>query len=278
MGFKELLRAGFSAIKSQAPEIMLSGGIVLYGLAIVTAAKSTPRYLQERDRAEIDKGEPLTAKEEAVMVVKEYRVPFMFYLMATANVVGSYNIQNRTIMTLTTGINTLAMAYNKKLSEFDDYRNVVIDQIGENKERKIANVVAQDTVDNVINSNSIIYETGNGDVIFMDAWTGVLFKSCQNAVDRAFLILEEDLKADDWVPIARLYEIWFERNRRDNPPIESNRYLGWSLEECSRNRRYGNVLIDHCIDSTYSNKLQQAVTVVRYRPQAPKDCDWRFWY
>ena len=178
-------------------------------------------------------------------------------------------------MTLTTGINTLALAYNKKISEFDEYKNAVIGKIGEHKENQISNAIAQDAVDNAIAKGAMVYETGDGDVLFMDKWTGIIFKSCQNSVDRAFLILEEDLKNDDWVPVERLYDILFEHNRKYMPKVGSNKILGWGLEECSRNRRYGNVLIDHNISSTYNQNLQQAVTVLEYQPQAPSE-DWRY--
>ena len=275
MSFKELVRAGFHSLKCQAPEIMLGGAIVLYGVAIYESVRETPRYLQERDRAEIDNGGPLGAKEEVVMIVKVYRIPMVIYILATLNAVGSYNIQNHTIMTLTTGLNTLALAYNSKRDEFEDYKDAVIGKIGEHKEDQISNVVDQDAVDKRIKSGAMIYETGDGDVIFMDKWTGIIFKSCQNAVDKAFLVLEEDLRNDDWVPVDRLYDILFEHNRKFAPKVGSNKILGWSLEECAKRRRYGNVLIDHKISSTYSPNLQQAVTVLDYSPQAPTS-DW--WY
>jgi hypothetical protein len=253
---------------------MLGGAIVLYGVAIYESVRETPRYLQEHDREEIDRGAPLGAKEETVLIIKIYRVPLVIYALATLNAVGAYNIQNHTIMTLTTGLNTLALAYNKKISEFDDYKNAVIEKIGEHKENQISNVIAQEAVDKVISPNAMVYETGEGDVIFMDKWTGIIFKSCQNAVDRAFLILEEDLKNDDWVPVERLYDILFEHNRKFMPKVGSNKIFGWELEKCANERRYGNVLIDHKIDSTYSPNLQQAVTVLEYVPQAPKGNWW----
>ena len=275
MSFKELIRAGFHSLRSQAPEIMLGGAIVLYGVAIYESVRETPRYLQEHNRAEIDRGAPLGAQEETVLIIRVYRIPLVIYALATINAVGAYNIQNHTIMTLTTGLNTLALAYNKKISEFEDYRSAVIGKIGEHKENQVSNIIAQDAVDKTIGVNSMIYETGDGDVIFMDKWTGITFKSCQNSVDRAFLVLEEDLKNDDWVPVERLYDILFEHNRKYMPKVGSNKILGWGLEECSKNRRYGNVLINHSISSTYSPNLQQAVTVLEYEPQAPTD-DW--WY
>jgi len=275
MGIKDLARASLYSLKAEVPEMMVGGAIVLFAVSIIKTARDTPRYLQERDRAIVQKGEPLDAKEEVVMVVRVYRVPIALYFLGTVNVIGAFRIKNKTIATLTAGINALSLAYNKNLAEIENYKNSVKDILGETKETRLESALDQEDVDRT--SFGMIYDTGEGDVIFKDKWTGLVFKSCQNAVDRAFIVLEQDLQADDWVGVDRLYEILFEKNRIGMPKeIDSFEYIGWDLQDCVNTRRYGNVLIDHSVGSTYSHNLQQAVTVLKYLPRSTKD--WRGYY
>lgn len=138
---------------AHAPEIFVGSGIAAAGLACFLTAKETPKAIQAKEAlkrkwAEEDKksNTPPTFKtklkragEFAWTFIKSYKWAALAYLSSVTLLLSGTNISLKRTAAAST-------AYTVTQEAFDAYKHKVVEQIGENKEKKISDEVDKDEV------------------------------------------------------------------------------------------------------------------------------------
>lgn len=205
-----------AAIVKHSPEILTGLGVAGMVTTAVLAVKGTPKALRLIEDARYDKGEDLTAVEKVKVAWKPY-VPAVISGVATAScIIGANSVSSKRIAAATT-------AYQLSSTALAEYKEKVIETIGEKKEQAIKEKVAAEKVQkNPVESKEVII-TGNGATLFFDATFGKYFESDLESVKRAINNLNYKLLSQEYVSLNDFYdEIGVDR-------IEIGEDVGWNV-------------------------------------------------
>ena len=100
----------------------------------------------------------------------------------------------------------MAAAYSLSEKAFVEYKEKVIEKLGESKEQKIRDEVAQDRVNrNPVSTREVIF-TGNGDVLCYDSITGRYFESNIEALRKAQNDINKRILDDYYASLSDFYD------------------------------------------------------------------------
>jgi hypothetical protein len=173
-----------------SPEILTGLGIAGMLTTTVLAVKATPkavRLIEEKKKEE---------RVEKLKPVEVIKATWKCYIPATvtgvtsiACLIGANSVQTRRNA-------ALAAAYTLSEKAFAEYKEKVIETIGEKKEEHIREeVVKERTKDRVINDNEI-FITDRGETLFLDTITDRVFKSDIEFVKKAVNKVNYELTHD----------------------------------------------------------------------------------
>ncbi len=117
----------------------------------------------------------------------------------------------------------LAAAYSLSEKAFTEYREKVVEKIGENKERAVRDEVAQDKVSRDPVTEVII--TGNGDYLFKDGLSGRYFESSIEKVRRAENDVNFEIAHHMYDSLSHFYELI------GLPPTAYSDTVGWNIDQ-----------------------------------------------
>jgi len=101
----------------------------------------------------------------------------------------------------------MAAAYSLSEKAFVEYRDKVIEKIGETKEQKVHDAIAQDRVDaNPVSSREVII-TGGGDVLCHDSITGRYFESNVETLRKAQNDINYKILASNYATLHEFYSL-----------------------------------------------------------------------
>lgn len=172
----------FKGIKSKmsahSPEILTGIGIAGMITTTVLAVKATPKALQLIEDAEDEKQDDLTPVEIVKVAWKPYIPVAITCVASVVCVIGASSVSARRNAALTA-------AYQLSTTALSEYKEKVVEAIGEKKEKAIHEKIAQDKVaKNPPDTKEIIF-TGGGETLCYDSISGRYFKSDRNKIDRA---------------------------------------------------------------------------------------------
>lgn len=167
-----------AAASDHAPEILTGLGVAGMITTVVLAVKATPKALDLIEDAEEEKGEVLTRVETVKVAWKPYIPAAVTGVVSTACLIGASSVSVRRNAALTA-------AYQLSTTALAEYKEKVVETIGEKKEKAIHDKMAQDKVDNNPPSKNEIIFTGGGDTLCLDALSGRYFKSDKNKIEKA---------------------------------------------------------------------------------------------
>lgn len=160
-----------SGITKNSPAILTGFAIVSGGAAIILAIEATPKALKRIDdkkqELHVDK---LTPWETVKTAGPCYIPTALSFGFAAGCAIGSQSINASRNA-------ALATAYKISETALVEYRDKVVETIGEKKEQTIRDKVAQEQIDKTpINPEEII-DTGRGSTLFLDPLSNRYFKS-----------------------------------------------------------------------------------------------------
>ena len=175
----------------RAPELLAGAGIACFIASTIAAIKIAPKAAKKlEDRKKDLKVEKLPVKEVVTTVGLDYLPVGIGIVSGTGFTVASVVDSNNKYMALSTSYGLLKdFAYT--------YKDKVVETIGEKKEEKIRNEIAQEKLDkDQITENKIII-TKEGNTLFKDSLTGQYFRSDINkfkskAIELANTEISED--------------------------------------------------------------------------------------
>ena len=186
-----------------SPEILTGVGGATMLSAVPLAVKATPKALMLIEDAEYEKGEPLTGVEKVKAAWKPYVPAAIASFTGAACIIGASSIN--------AGRNAaLATAYQLSTNALADYKEKVVETIGEKKELAIREKVAQKKIDEAkeaTQSQQIII-TGMGETLFLDPVSMRAFKSDIQTVRDVINSLNERMinGMEEYISLSELYD------------------------------------------------------------------------
>ena len=221
------------AARKHSPEILTGIGIAGMLSTTVLAVRATPKALmlieekkREKKFAVIkDGGDPALTKLEIVKTAwKPYIPAAVTGAASVACLVGASSVNARRNA-------ALAAAYALSESTLADYKEKVVETIGEKKAQEVKDAIAKDKIENDPVTRKEIIATDKGETLCYDALSGRYFKSDIEYIRRAVNNLNERLLFDTHISLNEYYD---EIGLEEIFPMGEN--LGWTVDPDSANK------------------------------------------
>lgn len=116
----------------------------------------------------------------------------------------------------------LAAAYGLSDKAFQEYKDKVVEKLGEKKELAVRDELAQDRVNNSpINDRQVII-VGNGDVLCFDSLSGRYFQSTMESIKKAENTVNHDIIHHMYASLSKFYD------EIGLPPTAFSDNIGWN--------------------------------------------------
>lgn len=166
----ELYRGFKLTLSKHSPEILTGIGLAGMVATTVLAVKATPKALELIRDAESVKADDLTKIEKVKTAWKPYIPAAVTGVASIACVIGASSINVRRNA-------ALATAYTLSETALREYREKVVETIGEKKEQTVRDKVAKEQIEKNPASKSDVIFTGRGKSLCFDPYSGRYFDS-----------------------------------------------------------------------------------------------------
>ena len=162
-----------------SPEILTGLGIAGMITTTILAVKATPKALKMIDeKKKEERKDELTPIETVKTAWKPYVPAVITGVVSTGCLIGASSVSVRRNA-------ALATAYQLSTTALNEYKEKVVETIGEKKEKTIREKIAKDKVEkNPVTKSEVIF-TGGGDTLCYDAHSGRYFNSDIDKIKRA---------------------------------------------------------------------------------------------
>lgn len=243
INLSQFFKSTQSIIVKHGPEILTGIGIAGMITTTVLAVKSTPRALRRIEDAEDEKGGELTVQEKVKACWKCYIPATVTGVASTACLISATSVSARRTA-------ALAAAYQISETALTEYRDKVVETIGEKKEETVREKIADDKIKKNPVSKAEVVDMKKGISLCFDPLSSRYFKSDIELIRRA----ENDLNKSmihgvgTTVCLNEFYdEIGLERT-------ELGEDIGWSTDH----------LISLHITSHVTDKGEPALVIGHY--------------
>lgn len=218
----KLLRTTKAVLSEHSPEILTGFGIAGMLVTTVLSVKATPKALQlieeEKDRLELDGDEQLRPIEVVKVAWKPYIPATITCVVSIACLIGASSVNMRRNA-------ALAAAYKLSETAFEEYKDKVVEVIGDKKEKTIREKVAQETVDKNPVSKNEIFITEKGNTLCRDPISGRYFKSDIDLIKKAENAVNKRLLHEMYVSLNDFYDLI------GLSPTSNGDNLGWNIDK-----------------------------------------------
>ena len=187
-----------TTLKKRSPEILTGIGIAGMIGTVVMAVRATPKALEMIDEKIEEKEDKLTPIETVKAAWKPYIPAAITGVTSVACIIGASSINLRRNAAIVT-------AYTLSETALREYKDKVIETIGEKKEKEVRDAIAKDWIEkNPLSQNEVIM-TEKGDTLCYDSLSGRYFKSDIEKLKRAENELNHQLLNEGTVTLNDLY-------------------------------------------------------------------------
>ena len=193
--FKPLIKTICSGLVKHSPAILTAFGITGMIGTTVLAVKATPKALDliENKKEELDK-DKLTVVETMKATWKCYVPAAITCATSAACLIGASSVHTKRNA-------ALATAYKLSESALIEYRDKVVETIGEKKEQSVRDAIAKDHVEkNPVTNNEVII-TDKGYTLCYDELSGRYFYSDIEKIKKAANELNRQMLNDMYVSL-----------------------------------------------------------------------------
>lgn len=188
----------------------------LTGKASFRAVELIEREQRHIDRQE--KGYPMENRDKVNLVWRLYLPAISTGLLTMSAIIFANKVSNRRAA-------SMAAAYSISERAFTEYKEKVIEKIGEKKEQEFRDEVAQDRVTrNPVNDNTVII-TDTGEVLCYDQYTGRYFKSSVESLKQAENTVNYTILHHDYASLSDFY------SELGLPPTRVSDEVGWTTDQ-----------------------------------------------
>lgn len=213
-----LNRLQFTMVK-HGPEILTGIGIAGMVTSTVLAVRATPKAIRLLEEEANSKDDVLTVPEKVKICWKCYIPAAVTSVASIACLVGASSVNSKRNA-------ALAAAYNISTAALTEYKDKVIDTVGEKKERAIRDEIAKDKIEkNPVHTKEIIV-TGKGKTLCYDGIFGRYFESDMDTIRRALNVINREIiHGDMYVSLNDFYDAI------GIGPIPIGNELGWNIDD-----------------------------------------------
>lgn len=208
-----------NTLSKHSPVILTGVGIAGMITTTVLAVKATPKALklieEEKKKERTDKLTPI----ETVKVTWKCYIPAVATgVTSTACLIGANSVNAKRNA-------ALATAYQLSKTALTEYKEKVVETIGEKKEAVIREEIAKDKIEKDPVSNTQVIITGKGDTLCYDIQVGRYFKSDQERIKKAINELNRKMIYENYISLNEFYyELGLDGTRLGDA-------LGWNLDD-----------------------------------------------
>ena len=213
-----LNRLQFTMVK-HGPEILTGIGIAGMVTSTVLAVRATPKAIQLLEEEADNKGDELTVPEKIKTCWKCYIPTAVTSVASITCLIGASSVNSKRNA-------ALAAAYNISTAALTEYKDKVIETVGEKKERAIRDEIAKDKIEkNPVHTKEVIM-TGKGKTLCYDGIFGRYFESDMDTIRRALnTINREIIHGDMYASLNDFYDAI------GIGPIRIGNELGWNIDD-----------------------------------------------
>lgn len=179
-----------TVLSKHSPEILTGIGIAGMITSVVLAVKATPKALQLIEEKKIEEGVEELAPIETVKATWKCYVPAAITCVtSTACLIGANSVSLRRNA-------ALATAYKISETALTEYREQVVDTLGEKKEKQVREKVDKARLEKHPVANSEVIVTKSGTTMCFDPLSGRHFQSSIEQIKKAENALNKQLLHD----------------------------------------------------------------------------------
>lgn len=183
------------------------GGLVIGGALGAVGAVRASKKIESSN---------FSKKDKTKIIAKELALPIILEIVSAGAIIAGFKSEHK-------GSVAFATACAVSESMLTDYKNKVVETIGEKKEKEIRESIAQDNIDKLDIPKTAIIPTGNGTSIVYDKRTGVVFYSNEDAIKDAVFAINEKMLDDTYANINDFYR------ELNVPETINNDTFGWNI-------------------------------------------------
>ena len=218
MTIKELILRAEKLTRDNASTILTALAVSGTISTAYLAAKATFTVGYRTSTSDEAGSRPLTAKEYAQTYWKFYIPATVSGVITITCIVGSAKVNSKRAAALTA-------AYSLSEKAYAEYKEKVVATLGEKKERKVRDEIAEARVGSVPPPNSSVVLAGTGDVLCLELWTGRYFRSDLETIRRAVNVINSKVNSEMEATLSDFYYlIGLEQT-------SSSSYSGWSSDK-----------------------------------------------
>ena len=209
-----------ATLTKHSPEILTGIGIAGMITTTVLAVKATPKALMLLEDARYEKGSALKPVEKVKTAWKPYVPAVITGTVSMACLMGANSVHSRRTA-------ALAAAYQLSETALTEYREKVVETLGEKKEKAVREKISKERVEKQPVSSSEVYVTSKGDTLFLDPLSKRYFKSDIELIRKAENTLNKQMLHDisGYVSLNDFYcEI-------DLPYTDLGYDMGWNTDK-----------------------------------------------
>lgn len=226
MNIGAIVKRAQKATADNAPTVLTALGVTgLITTAVLTGKASfrAAEVLHEVDLESDPENRGYHREANSLDIQTKIKTTWQFYIPAfgTGAVTLACIVCANHISTRRTA--ALASAYSIAQEGFREYREKVLDKIGEVKEQEVRDEVAQDSV--TANPPSTTYILSENEVLFRDDYSGRYFKSTMEGVKKAANDTNYQILGDNY---ASLSDYW---DRLGLKKTSDSDEVGWNTDE-----------------------------------------------
>lgn len=218
--FKDTMRKAQGKLVQHSPEILVGIGIAGMATSTVLAVKATPKALQLIEEAKHAKHDELTKVEVVKTTWKCYLPAAITGVTAAGCLIYGNNVNLRRNA-------ALATAYKLSETAFTEYKEKVVETIGEKKEKAVKEKIMKDKMEQHPVSKSEVIVTNKGNTLCYDTLSGRYFKSDIDKLDKAINAINHQLNQNPfgYVCLNDFYEMV------GLPGVKIGEDLGWKRDK-----------------------------------------------
>ena len=183
--------------KSNTPEILTALGVGgVLGTSYLTGKASYEMGKEE----DVFPDSPLSNKERLKQHWKKFIPPAIFGALTIGCIIGSNRAGSKKV-------GAAVAAYSVSEKAFSEYKEKVVEEIGEKKEQRLRDELAQRRIDNVPPVARDMIITGAGDVWCCELFTHRYFKSDMEAIRQAVNVINHKINNELYVTMGEFYDL-----------------------------------------------------------------------
>lgn len=206
------------SLRKHSPEILTGLGLAGMAITVVLAVKATPEAEKEIEKVKKEEEKETLTKAETVKAVWKYYVPAAASGIVSATcIIGANSIHMKRNA-------VFATAYGITQTAFTEYKDKVIETVGEKKEQTIRDEVDKERIKKNPPQKEDVIITDRGDTLCYDPATERYFKSSADTIRKAEQYINRRLRDELYVSLGDFYD---ELGLKSGKVYED---IGWNVD------------------------------------------------